>query len=212
MNEVFCYILETANWAELVPRLENYADFRMRGLYWRGNSERLGKRSQLLLDNKSADDFVGDAVKKLVLGERTYNYDVSLEFNLKGTIRSLIWNHKAKFGRGPFIDLKGRSDEEYPNGDVSDAADPKSCDAERIEKVAIEKRLLDDFKASISDEPELLKLYEALQKDISKNAVIERETGISAIRISEVKRKLKRHFIKFEKKHPETENLELKRR
>ncbi len=89
MDQQLCEILKTADWDRLVPQLEYFSDHQIRRCHWRGASVGVGTGGCALVDGKSASDFVNDAIEKLLAEDRCYNFKESLEFNLKGIVRSL---------------------------------------------------------------------------------------------------------------------------
>jgi hypothetical protein len=85
-------ILATADWKEITPRLLYYADKLIRRCRWRGLCVQAELGAKICVEGFSADDFVQDAIDRLLSGQRNYSHSVSLEQNLKGIIRSTIWN------------------------------------------------------------------------------------------------------------------------
>ena len=156
MNENLCDILENADWGRLVPKLENCADWRIRQLHWRGSPAGRKTCTSILVDGKSVGDFVNDAIKTLLADDRSYNFHQSLEFNLKGIIRSLISNHKKKSDRRPLCEPKNIATDDGQTKDIiENAVDPNSWDPEKNERLAAQRRLLTDFAASIANDHEL---------------------------------------------------------
>ncbi len=69
------------------------------GYFWRGRAMKRTEDEIPCIDGKGPDDLLGDALAKLVSGERTYDPGQSFEINLKRAVESLIWNH-LKTGPG----------------------------------------------------------------------------------------------------------------
>ena len=63
-------LINEANWDKLMPELVNYADNPIRRYGWRGFSPRKGPRGQLLANDKNADDFSQEAIRRLLDGKR----------------------------------------------------------------------------------------------------------------------------------------------
>lgn len=196
----------------VILRAELYADWIMRRYLWRGLKARFGKEKQLLANGKSADDFVKEAVEALLSEQWKYRYDLDLETNLKRTIRSRIWTWKKKSDRQPLADHKGMVSDDGTDFDpVSNAVDPgPSGDVlvEQSEQHELQRIFLEEFKIHLKDDPELSELLSALEGEFTKPAEIEELTGIPAVRISELKRKLESKAARFMIDHPSAEALE----
>lgn len=205
-------LIAAADWTSLTPRLEHYAETKMRRLMWRGLRVTAGMNGQLLVDGKSADDFVTEAVDALLNGPRTYDNELSLERNLSRTIESNIWAWKKKSDRKLIVDHRPMTSEDGTEFDpIVAAVDPTSChatEAEKNEKRALQNKLLDDFGASIQGDVDLTAVLEAYKADFTKPADIEELTGIPAARVSELKRKLESKMSKFVINHPSAAELE----
>ena len=203
-------IIETTDWNQLVPKLQYYAYCRMGRYRWRGTPPGTKWQGLAIADGKSAEDFVNDALEALLKDVRTWNREKSVECNLKGIIRSLVFNHKQKSDRKPLIEPKAITNVDGDRMDITlIVADPNSTDAEKNERIVAQKQFLEDFTASIANDKELSLLLDAYQRDITKNSEIEKETGLLATRVSELKRKLATRLLKFKAQYPETEKAAL---
>jgi hypothetical protein len=120
--------------------------------------------------------------------------------NLKGAIRSLVssWNKSAN--RRPLSLMSpsepGRAGaspvENVPN-------DARLSDDELAEKEATSKQraMLASFEDSLENDVELKKLLSAYKQGVHKPREVESATGISSVRVYELKRKLTTRFHRF---------------
>src|SRR4051794_6311274 len=92
MSPTFEEILAAADWKEITPRLLYYADNLVRRCVWRGLSVQAERGSKLCVEGYGADDFVQEAIERLIDGRRQYNHGIPLEQNIRGIIRSMIWS------------------------------------------------------------------------------------------------------------------------
>ena len=201
MDQTLEEALEAADLKTLIPRLILYGDQVIVRKMWRGHKLGSREKGQLLADSKSADDFVKEALEKLLESKRAYRGCESLETNWKGVIESLIWNWKKKSDLRPFLDRKLRYNESGEELDpvamAADKGNAGSSVAEANEIQKIQQQFLSDFKKHISSDQELTDLLEAYDNGFEKPAEIETLTGIAASRVSELKRKLEMKARKF---------------
>lgn len=206
MEQRLVDIVQRADWKRLTPRMEHYADSVLRRYIWRGLRVTVGSQDQLLAAGKSADEFVMEAVDALLCGSRHYDYELTLEKNLRRTIESSIWNWKKKSDRQPLVDHRPIvSDDGEEFDPITAAIDPRSVEttaAEKSEKRGYQKMLLDEFETSLQGDKELSALLEAYKSGFEKPADIEELTTIPVTRVYELKRKLETKLTKFKSNHP----------
>ena len=202
----------TPDFENVILRAELYADTIMRRYLWRGLKARFGANKQLLVNGKSADDFVKEAVQAFFNGKRTYRFDMDLETNLKRTIESMIWTWKKKSDKQPLVDHRGLVSESGMEFDpLSNAEDPNPSGAtavEQSEQCELQRKFFEDFKDHLKGDHDLTELLSAYEAEITKPAEIEELTGIVASRVSELKRKLREKAAQFMSEHPSAEALE----
>jgi hypothetical protein len=212
MDQRLYDLLADADWKVLTPKLENYADSVLHRYLWRGFRLGIGARGQLLAAGKSADDFVMEAIDALLNGPRKYNFELSLEKNLQRTIESTIWNWKKKADRQSLVDHEEIiSDDGIKFDPIETAVDPtttKISEVQRLERSTHQKLLLDEFEASMNENQDLSNLIDAYKSGFTKPADIEQLTGIPAVRVYELKRKLATKLNKFVRNHPSAEAAE----
>ena len=205
-------VFSTPDLENVILRTELYADTIMRRYLWRGLKASFGTNKQLLVNGKSADDFVKEAVQAFFKGKRTYRFDLDLETNLKRTIESRIWDWKKKSDNQPLIDHRGLVSEDGSEFDpISNAEDPGPSGATAVElseQHELQRTFLEEFKIHLKNDSELSELLSALEEGFTKPAEIEELTGIPAARISELKRKLESKAARFMIDHPSAEALE----
>lgn len=215
MDDRLVEIVEAADWTRLTPQMEHYADIVMRRYIWRGLRVSASWQARLLVDGKSADDFVKEAVHALLFGDRTYDYGLSLEQNIRRTIESSIWNWKKKSDRRPLLDHAsadaGDTDEFDPIEAAADPGTARSTAAEKNERQEAQRKVLEDFRATLQGDDELRELFESFESGYHKPAEIEELTTIPAARVYELKRKVEGKFLKFLRDHPSAEAADIKK-
>jgi len=181
-------LINEANWDKLMPELVNYADNLIRRYGWRGFSPRKGPRGQLLANDKNADDFSQEAIRRLLDGRRKWNPDkVDLLGVLKGTIKSIISSE--------YKSLENRSLKDWvedPNklDPISNAADPKPNTDVLLDQ-KFQRQTYEAFKEWVSNDTELSNYLEALELTHLPREIEELTKGeIKATRAYELKRKL----------------------
>lgn len=205
MDNDFDTILDGADWKEITPRLLAYADVLIRRCFWRGMRVSYNPGAKFSLDGFGADDFVQEAVDRLLNGRRNYNFDVPLEQNLRGIVRSIIWSSNKSANRRPLTAAERQPDSDGDQNNAFDnAPDPHPAADESLRKAEIgeaQRRLLVEFERSIGDDSELSSLVLALKDECYLPRQIETRTGIPANRVSELRRKLARKLQKFIEKN-----------
>jgi DNA-directed RNA polymerase specialized sigma24 family protein len=188
-------IVEAADWKELTPRLLYYADQLIRKCPWRGITVTARYDSKLCVEGSGADDFLQESLDRLFTGERAYNHSISLEHNLRGVIRSMIWSANKSSRRTPLRELvTNPGDDRDPLQGVPSAAMAPDAAAVADEQ----KKMLEDFEKSLSDDTQLLQLISAYKDGCFKPRDLERIMGLPATEISELKRKLRLRMRQFE--------------
>ena len=200
MAKTFNEILATADWKEITPRLLYYADKLIRRCRWRGLCVQAEIGTKICVEGFGADDFVQDAIDRLLGGQRNYNDSVSLEQNLKGIIRSTIWNvNKSSRRKGiSEISKPDAQDTSDPISELPGALPPPDASVIASESLREQERMLSEFETSLAGEEDLLKLLSALKAEHYTPRDVEQFAGIPAIRVSELKRKLRQRMERFE--------------
>ncbi len=201
MSDTFDQILAAADWKEMTPRLLYYADNLIRGCVWRGLRVRVERGSAICVEGFGADDFVQEAIERLINGRRHYNQSITLEQNLKGIIRSMIWSLNKSSRRHGITELSSRSEVTGTSTTLDDLAgnEPSAVSLTMTgERLHEERQILEAFEKSLADEPDLLKLVAAYKAEHYTPRSVEKFAGVPAARVSELKRKLRRRMERFE--------------
>jgi RNA polymerase sigma factor (sigma-70 family) len=203
MNPEACKAFAAADFSLLAIRAQQFAHRIISKYLWFGQKVTARADGVLLLGKMSADDFVIEAIEKLCDGTRKFNPSLSLETNLYGAIRSIIWANKKKADKGPqFFDQTNEQVEEGSPDPIDAIADPNCLTPEALEQARIERERLDAFAEEIETDEELSLVLMACRDGVSKPAAIAAETGIPAQQVSELKRKLRQRLDRFMVEHP----------
>lgn len=202
MHQTLEQALSAADWSMITPRLTNYADLLIRRCFWRGIPVTATAGARVSVNGWDADDFVQEALDRLLNGTRSFREEIGLEQILMGTIRSLIWSANKSSGREPLIEPHAQLNDDNDDGGciAENAADPALAADDSLlfrERVATQKALLDEFEATLGD-LELLRLFRELKNDeTAPPREIAAVMGVSAKRVSELKRTLRRQMDAF---------------
>jgi DNA-directed RNA polymerase specialized sigma24 family protein len=161
------------------------------GYFWRGRSLKRKEHEIPCIDGKGPDDLLGDALAKLLSGERTYDPRQSFEINLKRAVESLIWNHVKKVARVPIRVLEDSVDgSPYPVESIPDSVSlsPSDEDLKRAEADWIK-----EIKRSLDGDNEMLDLIACLELDIYKSSEISQTIDLPVEKVYELKRSLAIH-------------------
>jgi hypothetical protein len=184
-----------------LARAVAHADITIRKYMWRGFRPKYGSNKQILAGSKSADDFVSEAIARLLDGKRSYDASKTLIENINSITDSLIWSAKKSSDRSGVVDYVEKSTEE---GSLSDPISrAPSTDLTPTEKL-VSKELCEDqhrcfesLRASFNGDNEMREYLEALSQGFFKPAEIREVTGIEIERIYELRRKLIAYAPKF---------------
>jgi len=200
MDEKLDEILTAAKWKELTPALLYFADSLIRKCPWRGVPVTALPGGKLCVDGFGADDVLQLAVERFLNGQRKYDHSVSLEKNLKGAMRSIIWSANKSCRRSRVSELPvGNDTVGHPLDHL--AGGTPSADVEIIaaEQAEIEKRKMAQFEQTLVGDTKLQQLADAYKNGTFKPRDVEKHTGIPAERVSELKRKFRQRIDAFEK-------------
>src|ERR1051325_77976 len=178
-----------------------HADITMRKYIWRGFRPRISSWTELIVGDKTAEDFVNEALKRLCEGTRTYNPSKSLLENLNSVTDSLIWSAKKSSDRTGVVDFAEETKEDSPASDpISTALGSElPADAKLLqdEIVAEQRKCFQMLKASFDGDKEMQEYLDALSARYFDPADIAELTGIPAPKIYELRRKLKKYAPSF---------------
>ena len=178
-----------------------HADITIRKYAWRGLRPMFRSHQELLAGDKSASDFVQEAIKRLRDGRRTFDPSRTLLENINSITDSLIWSEKKSSDRSGLVDHAETKDEEGLSSDpISQAVGSFAAPGENLvlgELRQDQQRCFEELRASFDGDDEMTKYLDALANGFFKPADIEKLTGIGASRIYELRRKLIKYAPKF---------------
>jgi hypothetical protein len=181
----------------LISAIE-HADLTMRKFIWRGFKPTSSTtKAELIVDGKTASDFVNEAIKKLCAGIRTYDLGRTLLENLNSITDSLIWSGKKASDRTGVVDFapQPEGDDKLPDPIESKPGNDATA-AELLantEQCVIQAKCFDLIRASFDGDKEMQDYLDALSQEYYKPDEISELTGISVQKIYELRRKLKKY-------------------
>ena len=147
-----------------------------------------------MVGDKTADDFVLEALKRLCEGTRNYATSKSLLENLNSVTDSLIWSDKKASDRTGVIDYTEETTEEgMPSDPISTSASPDLFAGEKVVQEEIlnaQRKCVKMVKASFDGDKEMQDYLDALSEGYSKPAEIAELTDIPIDKIYELRRKI----------------------
>lgn len=180
----------------------DHADVTMRKYVWRGFKPKSAKADrELMVGDKTAKDFVNEALKRLCVGPRTYNPQKSLLDNLNSVTDSLIWSDKKSSDRTGIIDFAQKLDEsdEWANPLANKPGNESAADQILTQKELVEtqNKCFELIKTSFDGDKETQDYLDALSQGFFDIEEIFALTGIPVAKIYEIRRKLKKYAPRF---------------
>ena len=175
-----------------------HADFTMRRYVWRGFKPKCSTaKADLIVDDKTAGDFVNEALRRLCDGKRAYDSGRALLENLNSVTDSLIWSNKKASDRTGLLDFAPPADGVDKLPDPIESAPAKGATAPELlfmqEQCASQVKCFDLIRASFDGDNEIQEYLDTLSLGFYKPEEIADLTGISVQKIYEIRRKLKKH-------------------
>ena len=193
--------LSQADVDEVLLRAVSHADATMRKYIWRGFRPSRTNQTKLMVGDKTADDFVSEALKRFCDGTRKYDSSKCLLDNLNSVIDSLIWSDKKSSDRSGIIDYVDETSEKgSPSDPISTAAATDLSAGEKVvrdETLKVQRECVKMVKASFDGDKEMQDYLEALSEGYSKPADIAELTDIPIEKIYELRRKLTKYAPTF---------------
>ena len=193
--------LKGPGWNDTLARAVLHADTTIRKYIWRGFRPKFRAENEITVGDKSASDFVLDAVERLLNGKRTYEPSKDLFSNLNSITDSLIWSEKKRSDRTGIVDYVESTDDDGDAIDPISAAQNSDLTADeklvRDELREDQRRCFDEIRASFDGDKEMQEYLDALSERIFKRAEISAVTGIPVEKIDELRRKLMKHARRF---------------
>jgi hypothetical protein len=182
---------------EVLLRAVSHADVTMRKYIWRGFRPSGTYQTKLMVGDKTADDFVSEALKRFCEGTRKYDSSRSLLDNLNSVTDSLIWSDKKSSDRSGIIDyMEETSEEGSPSDPISTAAASAPSVDEKVvhdEILKAQHECVRMVKASFDGDKEMQDYLEALSEGYLKAADIAELTDIPINKIYELRRKITKY-------------------
>ena len=190
--------LKDADFKNLMIRACAFADTTLRRYIWRGFRPTSNpSSSQASADGWTADDFVMEALRKLLEGERAFDPSKSLLENLNSATESLVWSRKRSSDRRPLVDY------EVSIGEGDEPADPISM-AQTASTATQDRLIVDEILAEQQESFERLRAYwdgdkevqaylDAMKEEFFTPRDISDVTDLTVEQIYEIRRKVRNH-------------------
>ena len=198
MDETLKKALDQPDVDDILLSAAEHADMIMRNYLWRGFKPKAAKASfELMVGDKTAGDFVNEALKRLCEGTRAFNAQRSLLENLNSVTDSLIWSDKKSSDRVGIIDfpqLPGEF-EDWNNPLANKPSNELSADAMLIqnEQCKNQQKCFEMIKASFDGDKETQNYLDALSEGYFGIEEISTLTDLPIAKIYEIRRKLKKY-------------------
>jgi hypothetical protein len=170
--------LGAVDWDDAAPRLLAFARRWAAGLYnW--------CEGTALPNGMSIEDVVKDAVAAFARGERKFNPRFEIMVQLKGAIRSILWNiHKRKAAG-----LTSSEEPAFFEAQLDAALDPAAkAESEDFCRTFLESLANDK---QVQNSPELLAIVKAYEGSAESVEELVEQTGLPAQRIYELRRQMR---------------------
>lgn len=188
--------LSQPNLEEVLISALEHADGRIRKFVWRGYKPRFSKIGcQVMVGDKTAQDFVNEALKRLCEGRRTYDPARSLVDNLNSITDSLIWSEKKASDRTGIVDFVDNPENNAKGDPISNAVGterPPDATVVNDEKMETQRRCFNMVRAAFDGDTHVQEYLDALSEGYFDIHEISEITGIPTNRIYEIRRKLKK--------------------
>lgn len=189
--------LEQPDVERLLTLAVGHADSTIRRYIWRGfRHSGSAQENRACAGDRSADDFVAEALSKLLEGVRAYDGERSLLENLNSVTDSLIWSYKKTSDRSPLVDYAistgedGRSiDPITTSKETSPAVDESIVSTECRSQ---QDRAYDEIRTSFSGNGDMQAYLEAMSEGFFNPRDIADVTHLTAEQVSELRRGAKK--------------------
>lgn len=178
MNDDVMSKLGAVDWDEAAPRLLEFARRWAAGLYnWSAGTT--------LPNGMSVEDVVKDAVAAFARGERKFNPRFEIVVQLKGAIRSILWNiHKRKAAG-----LTSSEEPAFFEAQLDESLDP----AVKVESEDFCRMFLESLARDrqVQNSAELLAIVNAFAGGAESVQELVEHTGLPAKRVYELRRQMR---------------------
>jgi hypothetical protein len=192
--------LAQPDYREIFARAVLHADTTIRKYIWRGHPRRYSQFGQVMVGDKTAEDFVSEAVLRLVDDRRTFDPNRSLLENLNSITDSLISADKKHSDRTGVVDVIQENEQTgEPKDPVSTAPDAKSPADQQVREAEIgedQRRCFDLIKRSFDGDDQMQRYLEALSTGFKRSEISEL-IEIPGTKVDDLRRKLVKYARKF---------------
>jgi hypothetical protein len=189
--------LNQPGWEKTFAMAVLYADTTIRKYIWRGFRPKSTGKNEITVGDKSAADFVQEALKRLIEGKRQYDSDKTLLDNLNSVTDSLIWSAKKQSDKTGIVDYATIEDEGgEPIDPISTAKSFELTPEEKLqhdELLEDQRRCFKQIHNSFDGDDAMQAYLDALAAGIFKRAEISQLTDLEPAYIDELRRKLIKH-------------------
>jgi len=197
MNPAVNAALSQPGWEKTFAMAVLHADNTLRKFVWRGFRPRSTGDNEITVGDKSAADFVQEAVKRLAEGRRTYDSAKTLLENLNSITDSLIWSAKKQSDASGIVDYaRIEDDDEEVRDPISTAESYELTPDEKVKHAELledQRRCVRQIRDSFDGDDAMQEYLDALAAGIFKRAEISEVTGLEVTVIDELRRKLVKH-------------------
>jgi hypothetical protein len=193
--------LNQPGWEKTFAMAVLHADTTIRKFIWRGFRPKRMVKNEITVGDKSAADFVQEAIRRLIQGKRHYDSSRTLLENLNSITDSLIWSAKKQSDKTGIVDYTEIEDEQGEPIDPISAAksfeltpDEKAKHGELMED---QRRCFKQILNSFDGDDAMQSYLDALAAGFFKRAEISQLTGLEPTYIDELRRKLIKHAKKI---------------
>ena len=184
----------------IVAQATFHADTTIRKYIWRGYRRNYNPEGEVMVGDKTAKDFVSEAVRRLIDGRRTFDPSRSLLENLNSITDSLISAEKKHSDRSGIVDYVEESDDAGQRTDpISTAVDVGLLPDEKLRQTEFrrdQRRCVDAIKASFDGDDQMQQYLEALSAGFKRSEISEL-MDVPGAKVDELRRKLGKYARKF---------------
>jgi DNA-directed RNA polymerase specialized sigma24 family protein len=192
--------LNQPDYRKTFARAVLHADTTIRRYIWRGYRPRGTGSNEIMVGDKTAKDFVSEAIIRLMDGRRTFDGSRSLLDNLNSVTDSLISSEKKRSDRSGIVDYTEKDDDEgNPTDPISTAAEIALTPDEKLRGEELredQRRCFTTINASFDGDEQMQKYLEALSAGFKRSEISEL-MGVPGEKIDELRRKLAKYARKF---------------
>jgi DNA-directed RNA polymerase specialized sigma24 family protein len=192
--------LARPDYREVVARAVFHADTTIRKYIWRGHRRSYSQSGQTMVGDKTAEDFVSEAIMRLVDDRRTFDANRSLLENLNSITDSIISAEKKRSDRSGIVDFLEETGELSERKDpISTAVDVEAAPDKKLRETEFredQRRCVDAIKASFDGDDQMQRYLEAISAGFKRSEISEL-MEIPGAKVDELRRKLVKYARKF---------------